>query len=87
MVHAEARETIAPSLPCIFRVSCCPVSDRFTKLRSCIAVAYLLAVQTARIGLDADKLLATDGESVGKGGVGVSEGRGQGVDILLVHLQ
>ena len=87
MVHAEAREIIAPSLPCISQVSCCPVSNRFHELRSCIAVAYLLAVQTARIGLDADELLATDGESVGKGRVGVSEGRGQGVDVLLVHLQ
>lgn len=54
---------------------------------SCIQVAYLLAVQTARIGLDADELLATDGEAVGEGGVGVSEGRGQGVDVVLGHLQ
>jgi hypothetical protein len=51
------------------------------------AVAYLLAVKTARVGLDGDELLATDGETVGESGVGVSEGRGQSVDVLLRHLE
>jgi hypothetical protein len=86
MVHAEARETMAPSLPCMSQVSGCPDSHHFPESR-CIAVAYLLAVQAARISLDADKLLAVDGESAGKGGIGVGEGRGQAVDVVLAHLQ
>jgi len=76
MVHAEAREMMVPSLPCtsLNQLLC------FLEL---VLVAYLLAVQTARIGLDADELLATDGEAVGESGGGVSEGRGQGIDVLL----
>lgn len=48
--------------------------------------AYLLAVQTALVSLDADELLAADGETIGKGVGAGGEGRGQGVDILLGEL-
>lgn len=47
---------------------------------------YLLAVQTALIGLDRDELLAADGEAVGEGVVAGGKGRGQGVDVLLGEL-
>lgn len=49
-------------------------------------VAYLLAVQTALVSLDADILLTTDGEAIGKRVGGRGEGRGQGVDVLLGEL-
>jgi hypothetical protein len=47
---------------------------------------YLLAVQTALVSLDADELLTTDGETIGKSVVTGGEGRGQGVDVLLGEL-
>lgn len=49
-------------------------------------MAYLLAVQTALVSLDANILLTTDGEAIGKGVGGRGEGRGQGVDVLLGEL-
>jgi hypothetical protein len=48
--------------------------------------AYLLAVQTALISLDANELLAADGETIGKGVGAGGEGRCQGVDVLLGEL-
>lgn len=47
---------------------------------------YLLAVQTALVGLDADELLTADGETIGKSVVTGGEGGGQGVDVLLGEL-
>lgn len=49
-------------------------------------MAYLLAVQTALVSLDADILLTADGETIGEGVGGRGEGRGQGVDVLLGEL-
>lgn len=49
-------------------------------------MTYLLAVQTALVSLDADKLLTADRETVGKSVVAGGKGRGQGVDILLGEL-
>lgn len=47
---------------------------------------YLLAVQTATIGLDRDELLPTNGEAVGESiGVG-GESCSQSVDVLLREL-
>lgn len=65
--------------------------DRSNKGRSSIETGerretYLLAVQTALVSLDADELLAADGETIGKGVVAGGEGRGQGVDVLLGEL-
>lgn len=47
---------------------------------------YLLAVETALVGLDRDELLAADGEAIGEGVVAGGEGRGEGVDVLLGEL-
>lgn len=47
---------------------------------------YLLAVETALVGLDRHELLAADGESIGEGVVARGKGRGQGVDVLLGEL-
>ena len=82
MVQAEARTTMAPSLP---------YSESALVSLPCVSLfgwdsRYLLAVQTAGIGLDRDELLTTDGEAIGKGVVGGGEGRGEGVDILLREL-
>jgi hypothetical protein len=49
-------------------------------------VSYLLAVYTALIGLDADELLAGDGNTVSEGVVTGGVGRDQRVNFLLGEL-
>lgn len=47
---------------------------------------YLLAVQTALIGLDRHELLAANGEAIGEGVVAGGKGCGERVDVFLREL-
>lgn len=86
MVQEVARTTIAPSLPCSKRkelVSNCFLCSRHDPGLS----AYLLAVQTALVGLDGDELVTTKGESVGEGVIAGAESCSKGVDLVLGELK